>query len=112
MFNKYFLDFGFPKRIPHDQGKQFDNKLLKRLSEITGVKPFQTTPYHHMGNGLRERMNRTLINMLKTLPATFKSNWKNHIKKLTFAYNNTKHLSTNYSPYFLLFGRNGRLPVD
>ena len=53
--------------------------------------------------------------MLKTFPTTFKSNWKSHIKKLTFAYNNTKHRSTNYSPFFfffLLFGRNGRLPVD
>ena len=52
-----------------------------------------------MGNGLCERMNRTMINMLKTLPTNFKSNWKNHIKKLTFAYNDTKHRSTNYSPY-------------
>ena len=54
--------------------------------------------------------------MLKTFPTTFKSNWKSHIKKLTFAYNNTKNRSTNYSPFFffffLLFGRNGRLPVD
>ena len=33
-------------------------------------------------------------------------------KKLTFAYNNTKHRSTNYSRYFLLLGGNGHLPVD
>ena len=46
--------------------------------------------------------------MLKTLPTSFKSN----SKKLTFASNNTKHRSTNYSPYFLLFGKNGHLPVD
>ena len=25
LFNKYFLGFGFPKRILHDQGKEFDN---------------------------------------------------------------------------------------
>ena len=50
--------------------------------------------------------------MLKILPTNFKSNWKKHIKKLTFAYNNAKHRSTNYSPNSLLFGRNGRLPVD
>ena len=112
MFNKYFLDFGFPKRILHDQIKEFDNKLFKRLSEITCNKPSLTTIYHPMGNRLCERMNRTIINVLKTVPATCKSNWKNHIKKLTFAYNSTKHRSTNYSPYFLLFGRNGRLLVD
>ena len=80
LFNKYFLDLGFPKRILHEQGKEFDNKLFKRLSEITGVKLSRTTPYHTMGNGLCERMNRTIMNMLKTLPTTFKSNWKNHNK--------------------------------
>ena len=112
LFNKYFLDFGFPKRILHDQGKEFDNKLFQRLSEITGIKPSRTTPYHPMGNGLCERMNRTILNMLKTLPKSFKSNWKDHIKKLTFAYNNTKHKSTNFTPHFLLFGREGRLPID
>ena len=70
LINKYFLGFGFPKRILHDQAKEFGNK---HLSEITGVKPPQTTPYHPMGNGLCERMNRTIIKMPKTLPTSFKS---------------------------------------
>ena len=112
LFNKYFLDFGFPKRILHDQGKEFDNKLFQWLSEITDVEPSPTPPYHPMRNGLCERMNRKIINMIKTMPRTFKSNWKNLIKKLTFAYNNKEHWSTNCSPYFLSPGRNGCLPVD
>ena len=33
-------------------------------------------------------------------------------KKLTFAYNNRKPRNTNYSPHFLLFGKNVCLPVD
>ena len=43
LFNKYFIDFGFLKRILHDQGKEFDKKLFKRLSEIIGIKPSRTT---------------------------------------------------------------------
>ena len=70
-FNKYFLDFGFPKCILHDQGKEFDNKFVKRLSKITGVKPSRITSYHTMGNRLRKRMNQTLLNMLETLPTNF-----------------------------------------
>ena len=70
-FNKYFLDFGFPKRILHDQGKEFENKLVKRLSEITVIKPSKATPYNPMGDRLCKRMNQMLLNMLKTLPEKF-----------------------------------------
>ena len=70
LFNKYFLDSGLPKRILHDQGKEFNNKLFKRLSQIAGVKPSRT--YHPMGNGFCEIMNRTLFNMLRILPTNFK----------------------------------------
>ena len=56
-------------------------------------------------------MNGTIKNMLKTLPTTFKKIGIKKIKKLAFACSNAKHRSTNYSPYFLLFGRNGWSPV-
>lgn len=49
LFNKYFLEFRFPKRILHGQGKEFDNKLFNCLTKITGVKSSRTTPYQPMG---------------------------------------------------------------
>ena len=105
LFNKYFLDFG----LPQDQGKEFDNKWFKRLSDIMAIKPSRTTPYHTVENRLCERMNLTLSNMLKFLPTNFKIDLKSHIKLLTFANNNTIHKTTGFSPRFLLFGRKGHL---
>lgn len=49
-----------------------------------------TTPYHPMGNGQVERMNRTLLQMLKTLTETQKSNWKESINKMMYSYNCTR----------------------
>ena len=62
-----------------------------------------------MTNGQCERFNSTLCNMLGTLPEKDKADWKAH---LTHAYNCTQHPSTTYFPYFLMFGRQSRLPID
>ena len=65
-----------------------------------------------MGNGQPERFNRTIINMLKTLSEEEKGKWARCISKLAFAYNSTRNNSTGFSPFFLMFGREARLPID
>ena len=112
LFNEFILHFGFPKRIHHDRGGAFNSDMFKELHALAGIKISNTTPYHPMGNGQAERFNKTLINMLKTIPEAEKKNWKAHLSKLTFAYNSTVNKTTGYSPYFLLFGRQSRLPLD
>ena len=112
VFNDLVLKFGFPKRIHHDQGKEFNNNLFKRLHQLSGTSASKTTPYHPMGDGQTERMNRTIINILKTLGDKEKKEWAKHLPKLTFAYNVTVNKTTGYSPYYLMFGRSPRLPID
>ena len=72
----------------------------------------QTTASHPMGNGITERFNRTLLNMLGTLYPTQKADWNTHVAPLVHAYNSTKHDTTGFSPYFLMFGRHPQLPID
>ena len=112
LFNEFILQFGFPERIHHDQGGEFNNRLFKELHRMTGIKSSNTTPYHPMGDGQVERQNRTLINMLKTLSKNEKNDWKKHFPRLAFACNSTRNKTTGFSPHFLMFGRESKLPID
>ena len=98
LFNEYFPHFGFPSQIIHDQGGEFGNKMFKQLSELSGIKNLRTIPYHPEGNGIVERMNRTLLGMLRTLPEKYKSHWKDYLNLLLHAYNCTRHNTNGYSP--------------
>ena len=112
VFNHFILQFGFPSQIHHDKGKEFNSNLFKRLHSLTGITASNTTPYHPMGDGQCERLNRTIQNMLKSIPENEKGKWREHLPKLMFAYNSTVHKATGFSPFYLLFGRESRLPVD
>ena len=112
LFNDFFLRFGFSDKILHDQGKEFENKLFHQLEKLMGIKRLRTTPYHPQGNGQTERFNKTIIGMLRTLSDKEKSNWKDALNKMTHAYNSTRNSATGYSPFFLMFGRKPKLPID
>ena len=103
IFNDFNLRFGFPCRIHHDQGKEFENSLFTYLQRKCGVEHSHTTPYHPAGNGQCERMNRTILSMLRTLTAEQNKDWKTHVNKVVHAYNCTINESTGFSPFHLLF---------
>ena len=80
------LNFGTPNRILHDQGKEFEKKLLDELEKYFGIKRSRTTPYHPMGNGMAEHLNSTVIQLLRTLSEKLKYKWKYSLKKLMYTY--------------------------
>ena len=57
-------------------------------------------------------MNQTIICMISKLEEDRKACWSKHLPELLLAYNATCSAVTGYSPYYLLFGRRPRIPVD
>ena len=110
--NGYFSLFGAPAYLVSDQGKAFTGHLISNLCELCGVQKLRTLPYHAQTNGQVERMNQTIIRMIGKLEQDKKACWSEHLPEMLAAYNGTRSAVTGYSPYFLLFGRKSRMPVD
>lgn len=112
LVNEWFYKFGVPGRIHSDQGRNFESCLIQQLCSLYGIEKSRTTPYHPAGNGQCERFNRTLHNLLRTLPTSRKRDWVSCLPQVLFSYNTTPHQATGESPHFLMFGQEPRLPVD
>ena len=110
--NGYFGLFGAPAYLVSDQGKAFMGHLISNLCELYGVQKLKTLPYHAQTHGQVERMNQTIIQMIGKLEQDKKARWLEHLPEMLAAYNGTRSAVTGYSPYFLLFGRKSRMPVD
>ena len=112
LYDNFFLHCEFPVKLHSDKGTNFESKVIKKLCGIAGVVKTRTTLYHPMGNGMVERYNEILLNMMGTLKERQKSDWKTFVLSLTHAYNATMHESTRFSPFYLMFGPHPRLVID
>ena len=110
--NGYFELFGAPAYLVSDQGKAFTGHVITHLCELYGVQKLRTLPYHAQTNGQVECMNQTIIRMIGKLEEDKKACWSKHLPELLLAYNPTCSTVTGYSPYYLLFGRRPRIPVN
>ena len=110
--NGYFGLFGAPAYLVSDQGKAFTGHVITHLCDLYGVQKLRTSPYHAQTNGQVERMNQMIIHMIGKLEEDRKACWLEHLPELLLPYNATHSTVTGYSPYYLLFSRRPRIPVD
>ena len=113
LVDEVFCRFSPPEQLHSDQGRQFESELMKEICKILRINKTRTTPYHPQGDdGLVERFNCTLKSMLSTTLRDYPFDWEDRLRKVCMAYNTSIHSSTGYSPFYLMFGREARLPLD
>ena len=111
VLNGWISRFGCPYSILSDQGPEFESKLFKSLNNMLQTKKLRTTTYHPRTDGMVERSNRTIINVLSKY-AEGEADWDLKIPLVLFALRTSEHATTGFSPFALTYGREARLPWD
>ncbi|KAL1253020.1 hypothetical protein QQF64_017713, partial [Cirrhinus molitorella] len=103
---------GIPSEILTDQGTPFMSRLMADLCRLLHVKQLRTTVYHPQTDGLVERFNKTLKQMLRRVAAEEKRDWDQMLPYVLFGIREVPQASTGFTPFELLFGRQPRGLLD
>uniref|UniRef100_A0A0G4HT59 Integrase catalytic domain-containing protein n=1 Tax=Chromera velia CCMP2878 TaxID=1169474 RepID=A0A0G4HT59_9ALVE len=100
----YGMDIVGPFRTAPDRGTNFCAEIVSALCRLLGVERIRTTAYHPQGNGLTERFNQTLVNMLAKCVEKNPEKWAAVCRQCAWAYNTSVYDITSHTPYELVFG--------
>ena len=113
LYNEIFTRYGAPSVLVSDRGQCFMSNLVQALCAMFGVKRNVTTPYRPQANSPCERQNSMINRALRTYVSDDQENWPSILPGILMAFRNTPaDNSTEFSPYFLMFGQNMRTPLD
>lgn len=112
LLSTVILRHGPPRIIVSDRGRQFVADVVEELLRLCDCRFRHATPYHPQTNGLVERTNRTLTNMISMYVNSRHKNWDDILSFITYAYNTARHEATAYSPFYLLYVQPPRLFLD
>ena len=103
---------GVSRVIHTDQGMDFESNLIKNMCQLLEIEKTRTIAYHPESDGLVERLNKTLIAMLRSCVDENQKNWDMLLPKILLGYRSSVQTTTGYSPFSLIYGREAMLPVD
>jgi transposase InsO family protein len=104
LWNKVFSWVGLPVKIVGDRDTRVTASSMRALAQGVTMCLALSASYRPQTDGSTERFNRTLLTMLQTCCRKSPETRDKHLPSLLYAYNNTVHSSTGYTPHFLLFG--------
>ena len=104
--------FGVPLELLSDQGPGFNADLLDYLCDKMNITHRYTTPYYPQCNGLNERFNGELVQILSKVTEHKGKNWDLELPSALWAYRTSVKTSTGFTPFRLVYGKEAILPVE
>ena len=98
LVHEFFSRFGTPFDLHSDQGRNYEASLFKEVCRLLEINKTRSSPYHPQSNGMIERFNRTLLDMIAVYTDQNQTDWDKYLPMLTSAYRSCAHEKTGLYP--------------
>lgn len=112
IFRGWIKRYGSPRELHSDQGRQFESQLFQELCRFLDIKKTRTTPLHPRSDGMIERMNKTINEMLSKYIKVHQHDWDECLDSIVMVYNSTPHESTGQTPHRMVYGEEMQFPLN
>lgn len=112
LLEEFIPRHGCPRLIISDQGTEYCNAVIDTVTAELGIARIHTSSYHACSNGKVERFHKVMNEMIAKKISEDQELWDTVLDSCLAAYRTSKQESTNYSPFFIMYGRDPILGVD
>ncbi|KAM7306819.1 uncharacterized protein ISCGN_010478 [Ixodes scapularis] len=114
---KFFIEsivlrHGAPEVLITDRGSSFMAQLTQEILRLSHTSHRRTNAYHPQTNGLTERLNKTIADMISMYVDVEHKTWDEVLPYVTFAYNTAVQETTGFTPFQLVHGRKVTTMLD
>ncbi len=101
-----------PTRHLSDNGTEFKNQVLRDICIQIHIQQTFITSHHPTSNGLVERTNREILEILRHLAGHLQETWEDWLSHIAASINGSVNSFTGKTPHYILLEIEKRLPYD
>ena len=103
---------GVPRVIVSDRDTKFTSNFWKESCRLMGTSLAMSSGFHPQTDGQTERANRSIEEMMRAYVGRRQNDWDERLGMMEYAYNNSVHSSSGYTPFYLCYGRHPLSPIQ
>ncbi len=112
LFEGIICRYGAPCTLLSDRGTNFLSNIVQELCRLMHIRKVTSTAYSPQMQGLVERLNRSLQDLLAKLVEEDQHSWDDYLPQVLFAIRSAPQATTQETPAYLLYGQDLQLPLD
>ena len=93
-----------PNEMISDWGPVFVSKFMRRLYELLRIQRAPIIAFHLQSDSQMEHVNQFLEQILQMFTTKRQDDWSDLLPIAEFAYNNSFHSATGFSPFYATYG--------